>query len=92
MKLSLTTAALSALTPAPTSPVHTPVSLSYWLWVLSALVGTVAPTACPGVVSRTRWSLEGAQAAVGWWERSVQCGICSMVVVQEGASASHQEP
>ena len=52
----------------------------------------MAPTACTGVVSRTRWSLEGAQAAVGWWERSVQCGICSMVVVQEGASASHQEP
>jgi hypothetical protein len=51
----------------------------------------VAPTACTGVVSRTRWSLEGAQAAVGWWERSVQCGICSMVVVQEGASTSHRE-
>ena len=50
----------------------------------AALGGTVAPTACTGV--HPSWSLEGAHAAVGWWERGVQCGLCSMVVVQ-GESA-----
>jgi hypothetical protein len=45
--------------------------------------------------------LEGADAAVGWWDRGVygESGLrqlCSVVVqgvcVQEGASASHRKP
>jgi hypothetical protein len=67
--------------------------------VCAALGGTVAPTACTGCAPVAE--LEGADAAVGWWDRGVygESGLrqlCSVVVqgvcVQEGASASHRKP
>ena len=68
---------------------------SYWCWVPSVRVCSWAARRHPPP------ELEGADAAVGWWERGVygESGLrqlCSVVVqgvcVQEGASASHRKP
>jgi hypothetical protein len=80
------------------APLYPPVCPSHWSWVPSARVCSAGRH---GGTHRTGWGvaveLEGADAAVGWWERCSESGweLCSVgvqgVCVREGASASHRK-
>ena len=52
-----------------------------------ATLGSTAPTTCTGLGFRCTVELEGADAAVRWWESSVQCGETARCVMCMGEVA-----